>query len=78
MGENAEEGKPRRNISSAKRNKGQKECLIIQGDHPRNSNDNVILHECTGQLGGEKYLRESYYHRIKCSATNSLATLMRK
>ena len=25
-----------------------------------------------------KYLRESCYHRIECSAANSLATLMRK
>ena len=78
MGENAEEGKPRRNISSAKRNKGQKECLIIQGDHPGNSSDNVIRHECTGQLVGGKYLRESCYHHFKCSAANSLAVLMRK
>ena len=78
MGENAKEGKPRRNISSAKRNKGQKECLIIQGDHPGNSGDKVIRHECTGQLVGGKYLRESCYHYFKCFAANSLAALMRK
>ena len=78
MGENAEEGKLRRCISSAKRNKGQKECLVIQGDHPGNSNDNVIRHECTGQLRGGKCIRESCYHRIECSAANSLTALMRK
>ena len=78
MGENVEKGKPRRNISPAKRNEGQKECLIIQGDHPGNSGDNIIRHECTGQLVGGKYLRESCYHHFKCSAANSLAVLMRK
>ena len=78
MGENAEEGKPRRSISSAKQNRGQKECLVIQGDHPENSSDNIIRHECIGQLGGGKYLRESCYHCIECSATNSLTTLMKK
>ena len=38
----------------------------------------IIHYECTGQLGCGKYLRESSYHRIECSAANSLAGLMRK
>ena len=28
------------------------------------------------KMGAKKYLNESYYHRIKCSATNFLAALM--
>ena len=28
------------------------------------------------KMGAKKYLRESYYHRIKCSATNFLTALM--
>ena len=27
-------------------------------------------------MGARKYLRESYYHRIECSATNFLAAFM--
>ena len=61
----------------AKRNRGQKECPVIQGDLG-NSSDNDIHYERTGQLGGGKYLRESCYHRIECSAANSLAALMKK
>jgi len=37
-----------------------------------------IYHESTRQRKVMKYLRESCYHRIKYSATNSLATLMWK
>ena len=62
----------------AKRNRGQKECLVIPGDLLGNSSDNDIRYERIGQLGGGKYLRESCYHRIECSAANSLAALMRK
>ena len=78
MGENAGEGKLRRNIFSAKRSKGQKECPVIQGDLPRNSSDKDIHYEHTEQLGGVKYLRKSYYYRIECFAANPLAALMRK
>ena len=67
-----------RSISSAKQSKGQKECPVIQCDIPGNSIDKDIRYECIGQLGGRKYLRESYYHHIKCSTTNPLAALMRK
>ena len=40
--------------------------------------DKDIHHESIGQREGMKYLRESYYHRIECSAPNSLTTLMWK
>ena len=78
MNENAEEGKPRRSISSATQSGGQKECSVIQGDIPENSIDKDICYERTGQVGCEKYLRESYYHCIECSAANHLSALMRK
>ena len=35
-------------------------------------------HECIGQMGSVKYLRESYYHRIEYFVANSLTALMRK
>ena len=78
MSENVGEGKTRRNISLAKRSRGQKVCLVIQGNIPRNSIDKDIRYERTRQLGGGKYLRESCYHRIECSTANPLAALMRK
>jgi len=62
----------------AKRSRDKKECSFIQGDIPENSIDKDICYERIGQLGGGKYLRESYYHRIECSTPNPLATLMRK
>ena len=76
-------------ISSTKRSKGQKVCFVIQSDVLENSIDKDIRYEHTGidkdiryertgQMGDGKYLRESYYHRIECSAANSLAALMRK
>ena len=53
-------------------------CSIVQGDVPGCSIDEDMLCERTGQMGAGKYLRESCYHRIGCSAANSLATLMMK
>ena len=53
-------------------------CSIIQGDISGNSIDEDIRYEHTEQMGGGKYLKKSYYHRIECSTTNSLAALMRK
>ena len=78
MSENAGEGKPRRSISSAKRSRDQTKCPVIQGNILGNSTDKNICYERTWQLGGGKYLRESYYHRIECFAANPLATLMMK
>ena len=78
MNEKAGEGKSRRSISLTKRSRGQKVCSVIQGDIPGNSIYKDIHYECTRQMEGGKYLRKSYYHRIECSAANSLAVLMRK
>ena len=40
--------------------------------------DKGIDYERTGEMGTHKYLKESCYYRIECSAANSLVTLMRK
>ena len=53
-------------------------CSVIQSDVSRSSIDKDMHCERTGQMGAEKYLKKSRYHRIKCSVTNSLAALMRK
>ena len=47
---------------------------------PRRSIDKDKNMHCerTEQMGVGKYLRKSCYHRIECSAANSLTTLMRK
>ena len=74
----AREGRPRRSISSTKRSRGQKVCSVIQSDVLGSSIDKNMHCERTWQMGAVKYLRESYYHRIKCFATNSLTALMRK
>ena len=62
----------------AKRSRGQKVRSVIQDDIPGNSIDKDIRYERTGQMGGEKYLRESCYNYIEYSAANSLAALMKK
>ena len=40
----------------------------------------MLIKICTvnvqDKMGAEKYLGESYYHRIKCSIANSLTALM--
>ena len=61
----------------SKRSGGQKVYSIIQGDVPGSSINEDMLCEHTGQMGAEKYLKESYHHRIECSVANSLAALMR-
>ena len=65
-------------ISSAKQSKDQEVCFVIQSNIPENSINKDMHYEGTKQMGAEKYLRESCYHRIEYSVTNSLATLMRK
>ena len=67
-----------RNIPSAKRSKNQNVCPIIQGDIPGSSIDKDMHYECTGEMKAKKYLRKSYYHRIKCFVANSLVALMKK
>ena len=67
-----------RSISSAKRRRGQKESSIIQSEIPKV----LLIRICTvnvqDKMKTEKYLRESCYHRIECSAANSLAAFMWK
>ena len=56
-----------------------KRCrLPSRGNVPRDSIDKDTHHESTGHRKAMKYLRESCYHRIEYSVTNSLAALMRK
>jgi len=73
-----QEGGLRRNASSAEQNRGLKVWPTIQGNIPRDSIDKDTHHEGIGQRGTMKYLRESCYHRIECSITNSLAALIWK
>ena len=50
----------------------------IQGDISGNFIDKDMHYKRTGEMGTHKYLKESCYYRIECSAVNSLVTLMRK
>ena len=74
----AKRGGPRRSIPLARRKEDRNMCPIIQGDVPGGSIDKNVNYKRTEGVGARKYLRENYYHRIKCSATNSLAALTRK
>ena len=47
-----------------------------QSDLPRNSIDKDVHHEHTKRRGTQKYLRESCYHRIECTAATFLAAFM--
>ena len=71
-------GRQMRSISSAKRRRGQKESSIIQSEIPKV----LLIRICTvnvqDKMKTEKYLRKSCYHRIECSAANSLAAFMWK
>ena len=49
-----------------------------QSDLLGSSNDKDVRHKRTRKMGTQKYLRESYYHRIECTVANSLAALIRK
>ena len=69
---------PRRNASSAKQSRGQKVWFHIKSNIPDNSTNEDKYQEGIGQKKAMKYLRESYYHCIKCSAANFLVALMRK
>ena len=74
----AKRGGRRRNIPSTKRNEDQNVYPIIQGDVPGGSVDKNVHYERIGGMGARKYPRKSCCHRIVCSATNSLAVLIRK
>ena len=49
-----------------------------QSDLPGSSNNRDVCHKHTRNMGTQKYLRESCYHRIKCFVANFLAVLIRK
>ena len=51
---------------------------IVQSDLPGNSIDRDMNYERTGGMEAHKYLKESCYHRIEYSVTNSLVALMKK
>ena len=59
------------NAFSAEQSRGQKMWSAIESNVPGDSIDNDTHHESTGQRGTMKYLRESCYHRIEYSVTNS-------
>ena len=50
----------------------------IKSNVPNYSTDEDKYQEEIGQREAMKYLRESCYHLIECSTTNSLAVIMRK
>ena len=70
------EGSPRRNASSAKQGRGQKVRSAIKSNPSKDSTRKGEYKGSIRQGGAKKYLRESCYHRIECSAANPLATLM--
>ena len=72
------EGSLRKNASLAKQDKGQKVRSAIKSNPPKDSTGNGEYKRSIRQRGAKKYLRESYYHRIKCSAANPLVALMWK
>ena len=73
-----ERGGPRRSIPLARRKEDRNMCPTIQGDIPGGSIDKDVNYKRTEGVGARKYLRENCYHRIECSAANSLAALTRK
>ena len=73
-----QEGGPRRNASSTEQSKDQKVRSAIKSNVPGDSIVKDKYQEGTRQREVMKYLRESCYHRIECSTTNSLAAFMWK
>ena len=51
-------------------------CSNDHNDLPGSSSDKDVYYECPRMTGPQKYLRESCYHRIKCTAATSLAAFM--
>ena len=62
--------------SQTKQSRGQNAWSAIQSNTPNDSTENDKYQEGIRQREVKKYLRESYYHRIECSTTNSLAVFM--
>ena len=70
------EGSSRRNASSTKQSKGQKDWSTLKGHTSKSSTDKDKHQGNIGQREAKKYLKESCYHRIECSAANPLVALM--
>ena len=47
-----------------------------RGDFSGSSNDKDAYHKCIRMMGTQKYLRESCYHRIECTAATFLSAFM--
>ena len=47
-------------------------------DLPRSFSDKDVYHECLRMIGPQKYLRDSCYHRIECTAATFLVTFILK
>ena len=73
-----QKGGPRRITSLVGQSRCPKVWFAIHGNIPGYPINKDTLHKGTRQKGTMKYLRESCYHRIKYSVTNSLATLIWK
>ena len=72
------ESGPRRNASLVEQSRGPNVWSAIHDNILGGSIDMDAHHECTGQRGTMKYLKESCYHCIECSVANSLVALMWK
>ena len=70
------EGNPRKNASSTKKSKSQEDWSTLKGDTLKGSTDKDKHQGSIGQMEAKKYLRESCYYHIECSAANPLAALM--
>ena len=51
-------------------------CSNDHNDIPGSFSDKDVYHECPRMTGPQKYLRESCYHRIKCTAATFLTAFM--
>ena len=56
----------------------RRRILLSKSNIPGDSTDKDMHYESIGHRKAMKYLRESCYHHIECSVSNSLAALIRK
>ena len=70
------EGNPRKNASSTKQSRSQEDWSALKGDTSKGSIDKNKHQGNIGQREAKKYLRESWYYRIECSAANPLTALI--
>ena len=53
-------------------------CPNDHDDLAGSSSDKDVYHECLRMMGPQKYLRDSCYHRIECTAATFLVTFILK